>query len=81
MEHAMNSEFDIFFEVIDPVTQETDFVTEDRFIAETHYEEGYTVHEIHSTVTKLSQFAQTQQRVILCWHDTDEDINPNTKEV
>jgi hypothetical protein len=67
----MISQFDIFYEVVDPITQETVFVTEDRYIAEHHYGEGYTVSEKHITITKLSQFAQTQHIVILCWQDKD----------
>ena len=54
-----NSLFDIFYEVVNPATQKTDFVTEDRFIAETHYERGYTVYENRRTMTKHSTFNYT----------------------
>jgi hypothetical protein len=67
----MISQFDIFYEVVDPTTQEIVFVTEDRYVAEHHYEEGYNVYEKHLTITKLSQFAQTQHHAILCWQDED----------
>jgi hypothetical protein len=39
----MNSQFDIFYEVVDPFTEKTEFVTEDRYMAEILYEKGYTV--------------------------------------
>jgi len=75
----MNSHFDIFYEVVNTATQETEFVTGDRFIAETHYEEGYTVYEKHVTVTRLSQFTETQSITILHWHDEDENFNHEIK--
>jgi len=56
----MNSLFDITYEIVDPATNESTF-TQDRFIAETHYEKGYDVYEKHRTITKVSQFAQTLQ--------------------
>ena len=80
-EEKMFSQFDVFYEVVNPATQETDFVTEDRFIAEHHYEKGYTVYERHTTITKLSPFTQTRLYTVLQWHDEDsETINPKTQE-
>ncbi|MDR0327237.1 MAG: hypothetical protein LBI05_02965, partial [Planctomycetaceae bacterium] len=66
---------DEFYEVVDPVTQKTEFVTRDRFIAETHYEKGYTVYEKHQTVTKHSTFNHAIAYSILQWHG-----NPNQEE-
>jgi hypothetical protein len=76
----MESQFFITYEVVDPVTLEVAFVTEDRFIAETHYEKGYTVIEKHITITRLSQFSETSSRTVLHWHDEDENINPEIEE-
>ena len=76
----MKSEIDIIYEVIDPVTQEN-FVTADRYVAEHHYEKGYTVNETHRTMTRLSPFSQTRLYVVSCWNDEDsEDVNPEIKE-
>jgi len=76
----MDSQFDIFYEVVDPASQETEFVTEDRFIAETHYEKGYSVYEKHLTVTRLSRFAETRSVATLQWSDEDESDNPEIEE-
>jgi hypothetical protein len=76
----MESQFFITYEVVDPTSQEVEFVTEDRFIAETHYERGYTVIERHITVTRLSRFTETSSRTTLHWHDEDENINPEIEE-
>ena len=72
----MNSHFDIIYEIIEPFAREP-FFTEDRHIAEHHYEEKRcSVYEHHITVTRLSSFTQTQQKITLCWHD--EDASPET---
>jgi len=76
----MNSQFDIFYEVVNPATQETDFVTQDRFIAERHYEKGYTVYEKHRMITRHSPFNHTQTYGALLWHDEDGNINPEIEE-
>ena len=77
----MNSLFDIAYVVIDPATQKTEFETEDRLIAEIHYEKGYTVYERHTTITKLSPFTQTRLHTVLQWHDDESDnINPEIEE-
>ena len=67
----MISHFDIFYEVVNPATQETDFVTEDRYVAKHHYEKGYTVYENHVTATRLSPFTETRLFTSLCWNDED----------
>ena len=64
----MDTYTEVTYEVIDPVTRER-FLTGDRFIAETHYEKSCIVNETHTTVTKLSQFAQTRLYVIVGWTD------------
>ena len=81
-EDIMNSHFSIVYEVIDPVTQER-FITEDRYIAEHHYnEKSCTVYEKHRTDTRLSPFTDAMQQITLCWHDEDSnDINPKTEEI
>jgi len=65
---------DIIYEVVDPITQES-FVTEDRYVAEHHYERGYTAYETHTTITILSPFALARQQIVSCWND--EDSTPN----
>jgi hypothetical protein len=65
----MNSQFDIFYEVVHPVTHETEFVTEDRYIAKHHYEKGYTVFENHRTITKQSKFNLSITHSIFQWND------------
>jgi len=75
----METQFFITYEVVDPTTQKTDFVTEDRYIAEHHYEKGYTVYENHVTITRLSPFTQTRLFTVLCWND--EDTEPKKEEV
>jgi hypothetical protein len=79
-EDKMETQFFITYEVVDPVTQAVEFVTEDRFIAETHYERGYTVVEQHTTLTRLSRFTETRTHAILHWHDEDENVNPEIEE-
>jgi hypothetical protein len=77
----MISQFDIFYEVVNPGTQKTELVTEDRFIAEVQYEKGYTVYEVHRTITRQSTFTQTRTNAILQWHDEDsENINHESEE-
>ena len=76
----MNSQFDIFYEVVEPGSQKTEFITQDRFIAETQYAEGYTVYEKHRTTTRLSQFTDAMQQITLCWHDEDSDPEPEEEE-
>ena len=76
----MESQFDVFYEVVNPVTQKNEFVTEDRFIAETHYEKGYNVYEKHVTITRMSRFSETRSIATLQWHDEDENVNPETEE-
>jgi len=39
----MKSQFDILYVVVDPATQKTEYVTEDRLIAEIQYEKSYDV--------------------------------------
>jgi len=77
----MISHFDIFYEVVNPATQETDFVTEDRYIAEHHYEKGYIVYETHRTLTRQTAFTHTRIYSVLYWNDEDsENINPVIEE-
>jgi hypothetical protein len=66
----METEFTITYEIIEPVTHAS-FITESRDEALDRYGRGYTVLETHITVTILSPFAQTQLKVISCWHDED----------
>jgi hypothetical protein len=67
----MNSQFNIIYEIIDPVTRES-FFTEDRYIAEYHYEEkSCDVYEHHITTTKLSSFTKARQDITLYWHEED----------
>ena len=68
----MDSHFSIAYEIIDPVTRER-FITEDRYIAEHHYnEKSCTVYERHWTITRLSPFTQTQSLTVLLWNDNPE---------
>ena len=79
-ERKMISHFDVFYEVVNPATQETDFVTEDRFIAERHYEKGYAVYERHRTITQHSTFRQTITYSHLQWNynpEFEEAYNEN----
>lgn len=76
----MDSHFDITYEVIDPATQEIDFVTTDRFVAERYYKRGYTVYERHTTITRLSRFTETQSHTAKHWHDEDKNVNPEIEE-
>jgi hypothetical protein len=76
----MDSQFDIFYEVVDPATQKIGFVTQDRFIAEIQYEKGYTVYEKHRTITRHSPFNYTQTYATLQWHDEDEGVNTEREE-
>jgi hypothetical protein len=76
----MESQFFITYEVVDPASQEVEFITEDRYIAESHYEKGYTVSEKHITVTRLSRFTETRTYAALYWHDEDENVNPEIEE-
>ena len=75
----MKTQFDEFYEVVNPATQKTEFVTQDRFIAETQYEKGYTVYEKHQTITKHSTFNHTITASILQWNGNQEqeDYNEN----
>jgi hypothetical protein len=68
----MNSQFDIFYEVVHPGTQKTEFVTEDRYMAEILYEKGYTVFENHMTITKQTKFKLTKTYSIFQWNDYTE---------
>ena len=68
----MISQFDVFYEIVNPATQETEFVTEDRLIAEHHYEKGYTVYERHRIITRHSTFNQTVTYSNLQWNDNPE---------
>ena len=74
----MESQFDVFYEIIDTETQER-FVTADRFIAESHYENNCIVYERHRTITRHSTFSQTQTYAVLLWHNEDENENRNPK--
>jgi len=74
----MQSQTDVTYEVIDIETDES-FFTEDRYIAEHHYADGYTVYEKHRTITRVSPFALAYQYVLLRWHD--EDSETETEEV
>ena len=68
----MNSQFDMFYEVVDPETRER-FVTQDRFIAEVHYNEKHClVYERHRTVTRHSTFHETITSSTLHWNDNPE---------
>jgi hypothetical protein len=80
-ETNMESHFFITYVVVDPATQETDFITEDRYIAEHHYGKGYTVYEKHMAVTQHTPFNRTQTLAELLWHDVDEDANLETEEI
>jgi len=73
----MDSQFFITYEVVDPATQEIDFVTEDRYVAEHHYGRGYTVYERHTTIARTSRFTEAQSHTILHWHDADGDEHDN----
>ena len=77
----METQIDIFYEVIDPFTHES-FETTDHYIAIHHYEIGYNVNEIHQTVTRLPPFARTKIFVESSWHDQDtEYTNPKDEDV
>ena len=60
----MNSRFSIVYKVIDPVTHER-FITENRHIAEHHYnEKSCTVYERHTTITRFTRFSEEQSYAI-----------------
>jgi len=74
----MNSYFGITYEIVDPVTQKTEFIVSDRLIAKIQYEKGYTVYERHTTVTQHTVFKRTITNSILLWSDNpeiEEDYN------
>ena len=80
----MNSQFDIFYEIVDPATEETELVLTDRFMAEVQYGKGYTVYEMHRTITKHSSFNRTITYSSLQWSDNpalEETYNENDTDV